>query len=460
MTTTNVNVADPTATNANSQNLEKIFEDLVKRANTTEVVLAIFRCMDTYAVINHKELSSYLTNEASTDTSTGKVLPVFTGEIFSKERIAPLMSIRKEVTAFLKNSGALIGQSGTYVIPTSLHKDVVDFLENAKKRYLDYLNGSLLAHYDEIMEQHRLNLQKSIKNQKVLDAIMKKLPSKQDIADKHSCYYQVMGAKLPAPEEIQQREAEIHAMYDAVRQQDLAFLGKVTELFKEFSTYFGDGDRLGKKFMAFNKAVDTALGFEQTISIVMADEFKPVADSAFALLHELKNKICVTLTQRQRKELKEVLLRKMQLAAYVLSDTGRLKDYAAGQIQVLEPGFNLFNSQTNSQTQTQPQKQSIAPIAPFTAKAVSLSDFARELGITTYDATSTQQSDVASTSTADSNDSNNGEHCNTMQPADALSQRRENIGRAINSMKELLAEDKGQTSISQSQDVVDISSMF
>ncbi len=340
---------NPAVASAVSEELVKTFETLVKRAQTTEVCLAVFRCMDSYAVIPQSALNDYLTENAVDDSATTKVLPSFNGEIFSKEMLKPLSDIRREVTDHMKNVGALIGKSGTYAVPVQQHKEIMNFLEDAKNRYFNYLNGTLLANYDDIVEAHRAQLSKVVTNPAVLQALLNKVPSKQEIIDRHSCFYQFMGSKLPDRENLEQAAGEIISMAEAYKEQDHAFIGKITSLFKEFLSNFSDQDktdaRLGKKLSAFVKAVDSALDFEQSIRLVMVgSELEALADKSFSLLHELKQKLCVNLTQRQRKLYKDQLLSKLKLAAYVLSSEVRLQDYAEGKITVLEQNFCLNGS--------------------------------------------------------------------------------------------------------------------
>ena len=344
--TTTTNTA---AVSAVSEELIKTFETLVKRAQTTEVCLAVFRCMDSYAVIPQSALNDYLTENAVDDSATAKVLPSFNGEIFSKEMLKPLSDIRREVTDHMKNVGALIGKSGTYAVPVQQHKEIMNFLEDAKNRYFSYLNGTLLANYDDIVASHREQLSKVVTNPAVLQALLSKVPSKQEIIDRHSCFYQFMGSKLPDRENLEQAAGEIISMAEAYKEQDHAFIGKITALFKEFLSNFSDQDktdaRLGKKHSAFAKAVDAALGFEQSIRLVMiGSELETLADKSFGLLHELKQKLCLNLTQRQRKLYKDQLLSKLKLAAYVLSSEAHLQDYADGKITVLEQNFCLDGS--------------------------------------------------------------------------------------------------------------------
>ena len=106
--TTTTNTA---AASVVSEDLIKVFETLVKRAQTTEVCLAVFRCMDSYAVIPQSALNDYLTENAVDDSATAKVLPSFNGEIFSKEMLKPLSDIRSEVTDHMKYVETLIGKS-------------------------------------------------------------------------------------------------------------------------------------------------------------------------------------------------------------------------------------------------------------------------------------------------------------------------------------------------------------
>lgn len=353
MTNVNINAAScsTTAPVSVSDETVKVFEKLVARASQTEVVMAQFSVPDAYVSIPREVISTYLTEAAVTDCSKSdrKVAPVFTGEGFPAEMLKPLSDIRREVTAYMKEKGALIGKSGTYAVPVAEHDEIMAFLESAQRRYDAYLNGTLLGNYEDIVSSHRAHLAQEIEDQAVRDALMDKILTRDELLEKAVSFFTVYGSRLPDREELARYSGQILAMEQAAREQDRAFLGKITAVFAEFVSNFdkekgGSGDqRLGRKLSAFEKAVQVCLGFEQTISTVLAgSEFERIADSAFALLHVLKNRICgQNLTQRQKKALKDVLLNKLRLAGYVLSSERTLTDYADGKIRVLEENFSL-----------------------------------------------------------------------------------------------------------------------
>lgn len=340
-----------TAVSTIDEKTVEIFEKLMKRASQTEVIMAQFSVPDAYVTIPREVINTYLTEAAVTDCSKSdrKVAPVFTGESFPSEKLKPLTDIRREVTAYMKEKGALIGKSGTYAVPVDDHDEIMSFLQDAQARYNGYLNTTLLGNYDDIVSDHRAHLAQEIEDQAVRDALIDKILTRNDLTEKAVSFFTCFGSKLPSREDLAKYSGQIYAMEAAAREQDRAFLGKITATFAEFISNFdrekgGSGDqRLGRKLSAFEKAVQVCLGFEQTITTVLCgSEFERIADSAFALLHDLKNRICgQNLTQRQKKALKDVLLSKLRLAGYVLSSERTLTDYADGKIRVLEENFSL-----------------------------------------------------------------------------------------------------------------------
>lgn len=323
------------------------FEVLLKRNLITELVLVTVRVMDSNASIGKEALDSLLTEAGKSLTTSDEMKISSLGEIFNPQVLKPLKDLRQEVSDFLATRGNLVGKSGVYIIPTTSHKEVVNFLETSKSRYTKYLNNEIIGKYDALVQEQIQKINKNINDPLVRQGIINKIPTIQSILNRSYFEYRFFEGKMPSKDQM----AELVSLSEAYQHQDMGYIEKITGLFKEFSRNFSGKDddfaKIGKKASAFEKAVNTALSFEQDLDLVLTgSQYEDLKDSTFDLLHQAKDLLCVPLKSREKEQVKNKLLTKIRLATYVLSSQERLMDFKDGKLEVFEADFSLLPKQT------------------------------------------------------------------------------------------------------------------
>ena len=325
--TTNVQIA-----------VKAALESLKARNEQTEVLLAEFPVMQGYAIIPHEAAVSYLSEEGK--KISNEIVTKFSGEVFDRTNLVKLEQIRDAVTEKLSTYGVLLGRCCTYQVATADHGTIVAFLNNKKAEY-DSLVDDMLKNYDSIVAEHISKLQQSVSDDTAQKALISKIPSKEKIRERHNVDFRFFKGYCPEDEDLDKSAGEILAAFELAKKQDLAFVEKVSRLFGQFLEAPSKADRLGKRYNAFQTAVETALSYEKSTKLVLAgSEYETLAKAQFDILHQAKQHILAVNPDRRVKErIAAALHAKFKQVAYVLSDSGKLQDFADGKISIFEGNF-------------------------------------------------------------------------------------------------------------------------
>ena len=327
-----------TTNNVQIDAVKAALESLKARNEQTEVLLAEFPVMQGFAIIPHEAVISYLSEEGQKTSS--EVVAKFSGEIFDRSCLVKLEQIRDTVTEKLSTFGVLLGRCCTYQVATADHKAIVAFLNNKKAEY-DTLVADMLQNYDSIVAEHKAKLQQVVTDPAACDALISKIPTKEKIEERHNVDFRFFKGYCPEDEDLDKSAGEILAAYELAKKQDLTFVEKVSRLFSQFLEAPSKADRLGKRYNAFQTAVETALSYEKSTKLVLAgSEYEGLVKAQFDILHQAQQHILAVNPDRRVKErIAAALHAKFKQVAYVLSDSGKLQDFADGKISIFEGNF-------------------------------------------------------------------------------------------------------------------------
>ena len=313
-------------------------ESLKARNEQTEVLLAEFPVMQGYAIIPHEAAVSYLSEEGK--KISNEIVTKFSGEVFDRTNLVKLEQIRDSVTEKLSSYGVILGRCCTYQVATADHKAIVNFL-NQKKAEYDSLVGDMLSSYDTIVADHISKLQQTVSDDTARKALISKIPSKENIRERHVVDFRFFKGYCPEDEDLDKASGEILAAFELAKKQDLAFVEKASRLFSQFLEAPSKADRLGKRYNAFQTAVETALSYEKSTKLVLAgSEYEGLVKAQFDILHQAQQHILAVNPDRRVKErIAAALHAKFKQVAYVLSDSGKLQDFADGKISIFEGNF-------------------------------------------------------------------------------------------------------------------------
>ena len=325
-------------TNVQIDAVKAALESLKARNEQTEVLLAEFPVMQGYAIIPHEAAVSYLSEEGK--KISNEIVTKFSGEVFDRTNLVKLEQIRDSVTEKLSSYGVILGRCCTYQVATADHKAIVNFL-NQKKAEYDSLVGDMLSSYDTIVADHISKLQQTVSDDTARKALISKIPSKEKIRERHVVDFRFFKGYCPEDEDLDKASGEILAAFELAKKQDLAFVEKASRLFSQFLEAPSKADRLGKRYNAFQTAVETALSYEKSTKLVLAgSEYETLAKAQFDILHQAKQHILAVNPDRRVKErIAAALHAKFKQVAYVLSDSGKLQDFADGKISIFEGNF-------------------------------------------------------------------------------------------------------------------------
>lgn len=325
-------------TNIQIDAVKAALESLKARNEQTEVLLAEFPVMQGFAIIPHEAVISYLSEEGQKTSS--EVVAKFSGEIFDRSCLVKLEQIRDAVTEKLSTFGVLLGRCCTYQVATADHQAIVNFLNNKKAEY-DSLVADMLQNYDSIVAEHKAKLQQVVTDPAACDALIAKIPTKEKIEERHHVDFRFFKGYCPEDEDLDKSAGEVMAAFELAKKQDLAFVEKVSRLFSQFLEAPSKKDRLGKRYNAFQTAVETALSYEKSTKLVLAgSEYEGLVKAQFDILHQAQQHILAVNPDRRVKErIAAALHSKFKQVAYVLSDSGKLQDFADGKIVIFEGNF-------------------------------------------------------------------------------------------------------------------------
>ena len=325
-------------TNVQIDAVKAALESLKARNEQTEVLLAEFPVMQGYAIIPHEAAVSYLSEEGK--KISNEIVTKFSGEVFDRTNLVKLGQIRDSVTEKLSSYGVILGRCCTYQVATADHKAIVNFL-NQKKAEYDSLVGDMLSSYDTIVADHISKLQQTVSDDTARKALISKIPSKEKIRERHVVDFRFFKGYCPEDEDLDKASGEILAAFELAKKQDLAFVEKASRLFSQFLEAPSKADRLGKRYNAFQTAVETALSYEKSTKLVLAgSEYEGLVKAQFDILHQAQQHILAVNPDRRVKErIAAALHAKFKQVAYVLSDSGKLQDFADGKISIFEGNF-------------------------------------------------------------------------------------------------------------------------
>lgn len=304
------------------------YKKLMERANATEVVIAEFRVMDSFSILPKDKIKGYLSSLGESDDGTSTNAR-FTGEVFSKAELAPLVNLRMSVTTQLQRFGVLVGKCCSYAVPTAIHKEVVAFLNQKREEYNNLVDG-LLTRYDSIVAAHKQQILASVSNEEVKNTLLGMIPSKEEIKQRHRCQYTFYKGQLPDEADVASCTEEILAAATAQEETTEKFLKKVTSLFEGINF----SSKIGKVGQAFDTAVSKALSYESSTKLVLAGtEYEGVCNVMYQLLNEANTKLCAVYNSANSKNLAgDKLLTKYKRVSHILSSAKNIEDYNNGAI--------------------------------------------------------------------------------------------------------------------------------
>lgn len=304
------------------------YKKLLDRANATEVVIAEFRVMDSFSILPKDKIKGYLSSLGESDDGTSTNAR-FTGEVFSKAELAPLVNLRMSVTTQLQRFGVLVGKCCSYAVPTAIHKEVVTFLNQKREEYNNLVDG-LLSRYDSIVAAHKQQILASVSNEEVKNTLLGMIPSKEEIKQRHRCQYTFYKGQLPDEADVACCTEEILAAATAQEETTEKFLKKVTSLFEGINF----SSKIGKVGQAFDTAVSKALSYESSTKLVLAGtEYEGICSVMYQLLNEANTKLCAVYNNANSKNLAgEKLLTKYKRVSHILSSAKNILDYNNGAI--------------------------------------------------------------------------------------------------------------------------------
>lgn len=328
MTTTQNTTATATTTATVAPEVLNAYQKLLERANATEVVIAEFRVMDSFSILPKDKIKGYLSSLGESDDGTSTNAR-FTGEVFSKAELAPLVNLRMSVTTQLQRFGVLVGKCCSYAVPTAIHKDVVSFLNQKREEYNNLVDG-LLSRYDSIVAAHKQQILASVSNEEVKNTLLGMIPSKEEIKQRHRCQYTFYKGQLPNEEDVACCTEEILAAATAQEETTEKFLKKVTSLFEGINF----SSKIGKVGQAFDTAVSKALSYESSTKLVLAGtEYEGICSVMYQLLNEANTKLCCVYNNANSKNLAgDKLLTKYKRVSHILSSAKNILDYNNGAI--------------------------------------------------------------------------------------------------------------------------------
>lgn len=328
MTTTQNTTATVATTATVTPEVMDAYKKLMERANATEVVIAEFRVMDSFSILPKDKIKGYLSSLGESDDGTSTNAR-FTGEVFSKAELAPLVNLRMSVTTQLQRFGVLVGKCCSYAVPTAIHKEVVTFLNQKREEYNNLVDG-LLTRYDSIVAAHKQQILASVSNEEVKNTLLGMIPSKEEIKQRHRCQYTFYKGQLPNEEDVACCTEEILAAATAQEETTEKFLKKVTSLFEGINF----SSKIGKVGQAFDTAVSKALSYESSTKLVLAGtEYEGVCNVMYQLLNEANTKLCCVYNNANSKNLAgDKLLTKYKRVSHILSSAKNILDYNNGAI--------------------------------------------------------------------------------------------------------------------------------
>ena len=328
MTTTQNTTATATTTATVAPEVLNAYQKLLDRANATEVVIAEFRVMDSFSILPKDKIKGYLSSLGESDDGTSTNAR-FTGEVFSKAELAPLVNLRMSVTTQLQRFGVLVGKCCSYAVPTAIHKEVVTFLNQKREEYNNLVDG-LLTRYDSIVAAHKQQILASVSNEEVKNTLLGMIPSKEEIKQRHRCQYTFYKGQLPNEEDVACCTEEILAAATAQEETTEKFLKKVTSLFEGINF----SSKIGKVGQAFDTAVSKALSYESSTKLVLAGtEYEGICSVMYQLLNEANTKLCCVYNNANSKNLAgDKLLTKYKRVSHILSSAKNILDYNNGAI--------------------------------------------------------------------------------------------------------------------------------
>ena len=328
MTTTQNTTATVATTATVTPEVMDAYKKLLDRANATEVVIAEFRVMDSFSILPKDKIKGYLSSLGESDDGTSTNAR-FTGEVFSKAELAPLVNLRMSVTTQLQRFGVLVGKCCSYAVPTAIHKEVVTFLNQKREEYNNLVDG-LLTRYDSIVAAHKQQILASVSNEEVKNTLLGMIPSKEEIKQRHRCQYTFYKGQLPDEADVASCTEEILAAATAQEETTEKFLKKVTSLFEGINF----SSKIGKVGQAFDTAVSKALSYESSTKLVLAGtEYEGICSVMYQLLNEANTKLCCVYNNANSKNLAgDKLLTKYKRVSHILSSAKNILDYNNGAI--------------------------------------------------------------------------------------------------------------------------------
>lgn len=378
---TTVNTPATGVANIDLDVVKSALDRLKQRNDKQEIVLSEFPVMQGYSIIPRNAVEDLLSSEGKKANS--ELVAKFSGEIFSSARLLELTKVRDAVTKRLCSYGTIVGKCCTYVVATADHTDIVKFLTDKKREYDDIV-ADMLGNYDSIVTLHIQKLNDSIENEQARLALIAKIPTKEKIAERHIAQFRFFKGYCPDEDDLENSASEILAAVELAEKQDLAFVEKVSILFKQFLDNPKSEDALGKRYSAFVNAVEQGLSYERSTKLIMAgSQYENIANAQFELLHQAHaNLVAYQPTRTEKYKIAKELNAKFKQVAYVLSNSKELMAFAHGNITVFSGADFIRQSlqslpkaprtrsavQPKSQTAAAPQTQTVVQAQPLPVK--------------------------------------------------------------------------------------------
>lgn len=311
------------------------FKELQARAQSQEIVIFEMPIMESQTILPSSDMTEYLSEDFSNEK---EIETRFSGEIFSSQELKDLSRIQRQSVDTLRRYGVLIGKSGVYQTATKDHDVIADFLNTQITSYNDRV-AKMLQNYDQLVAEQKRKINEEVISDAAKKTLLSRIPSRQDILNKHQANFRFFKASAPKEEDIARCSSEILAAAKQEELKDQRAIRKIAELFKDFLN-INVHEPMKKTHCTFFSQCARAFAFElSNLMILAGSKYEAIVKTQYEILHEAEKVIAPLLKDRRLRENNQVkFLKKFKQIAYVICSFSQIEAYQQGQIDLFE-GF-------------------------------------------------------------------------------------------------------------------------
>ncbi|MBE6422901.1 DUF3150 domain-containing protein [Succinivibrio dextrinosolvens] len=332
MENTTVNTSVNTQVN---ESVMEAFKDLQARSQSQEIVIFEMPIMESQTILPSSDMSAYLSEDFSNEK---EIETRFSGEIFSSQKLKDLSRIQRQSVDTLRRYGVLIGKSGVYQTATKDHDAIADFLNRQISSYNDRVY-QMLQNYDKLVAEQKKKINEEVISDAAKKTLLSRIPSRQDILNKHQANFRFFKASAPKEEDIARCSSEIMAAARQEELKDQRAIRKIADLFKDFLN-INVQEPMKKTHCTFFSQCARAFAFElSNLMILAGSKYESIVKTQYEILHEAEKVIAPLLRDRKLRENNQLkFLKKFKQIAYVICSFQQIEAYQQGQIDLFE-GF-------------------------------------------------------------------------------------------------------------------------